>query len=393
QAAHEQDVALGSWPSTSVSADPVPPSLNASTLEDDLDIDLEPPPPQNHHNDDDTTLPTWGLPNHEAFDYGALNQESFQSDLELDDNSDFGVETAPQTPIYDPEMDWASDLGYTSGEAADIETDTDSHPELDDLLPISPANSRAASPTVGLNIDQIGNNLEDEAPQVPLTPDAPDLELNEETAQEPNIDTPMDCSKLPDGLRVFKELLLKFSSNGNLTVTAAEAFLKTINMCLEKGLLQCGSESNPAHRLPMTLETLQRHAGDPPDIMNVYAKTIRHRGSRKVTYCYTPILQYAFGSVKRQLKSILKRPGILEAINKHREYLRREGKPDDVLKDIQDGELWQNFQKGDTKFFENPHNIGLILMCNSFSPATRQGAALYSMGAISMCIANLPPDL
>ncbi|QRW22827.1 Transposase family Tnp2 protein [Rhizoctonia solani] len=369
QAAHEQDVALGFWPSTSVSADPVPPSLNDSTLEDDLDIDLEPPPPQNHHDDDDTTLPTWGLPNHEAFDYGALNQESFQSDLELDDNSDFGVETAPQTPIYDPEMDWASDLGYTS------------------------ANSRAASPTVGLNIDQIGNNLEDEAPQVPLTPDAPDLELNEETAQEPNIDTPMDCSELPDGLRVFKELLLKFSSDGNLTVTAAEAFLKTINMCLEKGLLQCGSESNPAHRLPMTLETLQRHAGDPPDIMNVYAKTIRHRGSRKVTYRYTPILQYAFGSVKRQLKSILERPGILEAINKHREYLRREGKPDNVLEDIQDGELWRNFQKGDTKFFENPHNIGLILMCDGFSPATRQGAASYSMGAISMCIANLPPDL
>ncbi|QRW26210.1 Transposase family Tnp2 protein [Rhizoctonia solani] len=384
QAAHEQDVALGFWPSTSVSADPVPPSLNASTLEDDLDIDLEPPPPQNHHDDDDTTLPTWGLPNHEAFDYGALNQESFQSDLELDDNSDFGVETAPQTPIYDPEMDWASDLGYTSGEAADIETDTDSHPELDDLLPISPANSRAASPTVGLNIGQIGNNLEDEAPQVPLTPDAPDLELNEETAQEPNIDTPMDRSELPDGLRVFKELLLKFSSDGNLTVTAAEAFLKTINMCLEKGLLQCGSESNPAHRLPMTLETLQQHAGDPPDIMNVYAKTIRHRGSRKVTYCYTPILRYAFGSVKRQLKSILKRPGILEAINKHREYLRREGKPDNVLEDIQDGELWRNFQKGDTKFFENPHNIGLILMCDGFSPATRQGAASYSMGAISI---------
>ncbi|QRW18305.1 Transposase family Tnp2 protein [Rhizoctonia solani] len=196
QAAHEQDVALGFWPSTSVSADPVPPSLNASTLEDDLDIDLEPPPPQNHHDDNDTTLPTWGLPNHEAFDYGALNQESFQSDLELDDNSDFGVETAPQTPIYNPEMDWASDLGYTSGEAADIETDTDSHPELDDLLPISPANSRAASPTVGLNIDQIGNNLEDKAPQVPLTPDAPDLELNEETAQEPNIDTPMDQAVL-----------------------------------------------------------------------------------------------------------------------------------------------------------------------------------------------------
>ncbi|KAF8670090.1 hypothetical protein RHS04_08678, partial [Rhizoctonia solani] len=282
---------------------------------------------------------------------------------------------------------------YTSGEAADIETDTDSHPELDDLLPISPANSRAASPTVGLNIDQIGNNLEDEAPQVPLTPDAPDLELNEETAQEPNIDTPMDCSELPDGLRVFKELLLKFSSDGNLTVTAAEAFLKTINMCLEKGLLQCGSESNPAHRLPMTLETLQRHAGNPPDIMNVYAKTIRHRGSRKVTYRYTPILRYAFGSVKRQLKSILERPGILEAINKHREYLRREGKPDNVLEDIQDGELWRNFQKGDTKFFENPHNIGLILMCDGFSPATRQGAASYSMGAISMCIANLPPDL
>lgn len=54
----------------------------------------------------------------------------------------------------------------------------------------------------------------------------------------------------------------------------------------------------------------------------------------------------------------------MEAIKEHREYLKREGKEAEVLEDIQDGEFWQNFKKGDSNFFDDPDNIGLILMCD-----------------------------
>ena len=95
-------------------------------------------------------------------------------------------------------------------------------------------------------------------------------------------------------------------------------------------------------------------------------KVIRRRGSRKAIYRHIPIFRYASGSIKKQLQSILERPGILAAMDRHREYLRREGRPDDLLEDIQHGEIWRNFKKGDTNFFDNPRNIGLILMCDGY---------------------------
>lgn len=96
-------------------------------------------------------------------------------------------------------------------------------------------------------------------------------------------------------------------------------------------------------------------------------KVVRRRGSRKAVYHHVPIFRYASGSVKQQLQSILERPGILEAMDRHREYLRREDRPEDLLEDIQHGELWRNFKKGDTNFFDNPRNIGFILMCDGYA--------------------------
>jgi hypothetical protein len=59
-------------------------------------------------------------------------------------------------------------------------------------------------------------------------------------------ETPTADQKLPDALRAFRELLLKLTSDGNLTVAAAESVLKTLNICLEKDLLRCGPESDPS---------------------------------------------------------------------------------------------------------------------------------------------------
>lgn len=49
---------------------------------------------------------------------------------------------------------------------------------------------------------------------------------------------------LPDALRAFREWVLKQASTGDLTVKAADSFLKTLDMCLEKDLLRCGADAN-----------------------------------------------------------------------------------------------------------------------------------------------------
>jgi hypothetical protein len=92
-------------------------------------------------------------------------------------------------------------------------------------------------------------------------------------------------------------------------------------------------------------------------------KIIRRR-ARKALYRHTPILKYTYSPIQKQLQEILGRPGVLKAIHEHRQYLKREERAPGILEDIQDGELWRNFKKGDSNFFEDPNNIGLILMCD-----------------------------
>lgn len=94
---------------------------------------------------------------------------------------------------------------------------------------------------------------------------------------------------------------------------------------------------------------------------------ITRRRAQKPVYHHVPILKYTYCPIQQQLQDILARPGISEAIKAHREYLKREGKSPGALEDIQDGEIWQNFKKGDSYFFDDPNNIGLILMCDWYT--------------------------
>ncbi|CAE6412054.1 unnamed protein product [Rhizoctonia solani] len=341
---------------------------------------------------DDTTMPTWGLSGHNAlgarFDYGAgAGSDSDESDAgklpgcvilsfyqeagaeQTDSGSDSDSDLGSGECTYEPPIGVEVDYTSGSGSEADIDTEDEMYPELDVLEYISPIPTRSPSPISEDGFDTAepsnltsgleGNQQEDPKPPETVRPSGDDLgQATEGNTADRNVPEP------PDALRAFREWILKMSSTGDLTVEAAESLLKTLNTCLEKDLLRCGPETNTAHRLPLTLETLQRQARQPSELMERYA-----------------------------LQEILGRPGILDAMKKHREFLQREGKPPGVYEDIQDGELWQNFMKGDSKFFEHLYNIGLVLMCDWFQPSTRQSAASNSIGAISLCIANLPPHL
>jgi hypothetical protein len=109
-------------------------------------------------------MPTWSAPNSSKhFEYGAWDDRSSESEedlpparsLGLDAGSDYRTDASSSSSSYDLATEWSTDVGYTSGSEAEIESDAESHPELDDLLLISPANSRADSPIRETEMDDI----------------------------------------------------------------------------------------------------------------------------------------------------------------------------------------------------------------------------------------------
>lgn len=71
----------------------------------------------------------------------------------LDTGSDYRTGASSSSSSSDLTAEWSTDVGYSSGSEADIESDAESHPELDNLLLISPANSRADSPIRDIDMD------------------------------------------------------------------------------------------------------------------------------------------------------------------------------------------------------------------------------------------------
>lgn len=112
-------------------------------------------------DDDDITMPTWGDPlRSEPFDYGARDiRSSEDEDSAAARSLDFGSQSdstaSSKSSVYDLAAEWSTDVGYSSGSEADIESNMDSHPELDDLLQMSPLTSRAATPVGGIEMDDV----------------------------------------------------------------------------------------------------------------------------------------------------------------------------------------------------------------------------------------------
>ncbi|CUA67670.1 Ankyrin and IPT/TIG repeat-containing protein C26H5,05 [Schizosaccharomyces pombe 972h-] [Rhizoctonia solani] len=413
-----------------------------------------PPQPSDKAEYMDTTMPTWGL---------SVNFDT--NDVNISEDSDtaiYPVETDADEAL-DYDMDGASDADsessdieppvYLSSPAAydyasdsdhDFDAGIDAGPSVfDQLYSISPGSSqeslfepfiippKPASPNSTLqapivpedNPDTQGDDYERAAAAPPQPQPRPDASPDVPPALSPDPEPP---KVLPDALRAFREWVLSHSSTGDLTVDAANSFLKTLDFCLEKDLLRCGAETNPEHRLPLTLETLQRHAKIQANLADIFAvcpdfscqtlrrlasmspdrpyicekcgktitrRKITRRRARKPLEHYVPILQYTYCPIVEQLKEILSRPGIWKAIDEHRQHLKREGMDSNTLEDIQHGEIWLKLKKDGELFFGDTNNIGFILMCDWFQPNSRQGAPSYSTGVISLCIANLPPHL
>ncbi|EUC58638.1 transposase family tnp2 protein, partial [Rhizoctonia solani AG-3 Rhs1AP] len=230
------------------------------------------PDPNTSHYDD-VTMPSWnqlGLSGASSYG-GQLNfsstssEDDIEEDTGLATNEPEGVvdylhgtdsesDLGPEEVVYDQSGD--TDIGYTSGSEADVDTDDDMYTNLDDLEWISPASTRAPSP-----------NREADS-EVTLPPALGENDHGDSNHEVPEHDTgdprqtdedetggEGEPQELPDALRAFREWILKMSSTGDLTVEASESLLKTLNMCLEKDLLRCGPEINTSN-LPPHLRNL-----------------------------------------------------------------------------------------------------------------------------------------
>ena len=98
-----------------------------------------------------------------------------------------------------------------------------------------------------------------------------------------------------------------------------------------------------------------------------------------MTYCYL--------GLQTSLQHLFERPTFCTDCEKWR--LRPTGDPSTrVMRDVYDGEMWQRFLNyKDEPFLSEPGNLGLILNFDFFQPFDH---LTYSLGAIYMCILNLP---
>ncbi|KAB5588099.1 Transposase family tnp2 protein [Ceratobasidium theobromae] len=234
---------------------------------------------------------------------------------------------------------------------------------------------------------------------------------------DPQGENAKDKPTLPDALRLIQEMVTYFTSDGRLTVSMAETILKSFNYILENDLMGVKdphTNTGAAPRLPLTLDALRRQAGLTANGLRTYAMCpksdcqalrdmatmdlVIRRRRQMPAIRYIPTLKYTTCDIQQQLKEILARDEIQKAMATHHEHLHRPDRPADLLEDIQHGKTWSNFKDKDGGLFfsQDPQapskNIEFILMLDWFKPNAMQRET-QSACVISLCIANLPPEL
>lgn len=99
-----------------------------------------------------------------------------------------------------------------------------------------------------------------------------------------------------------------------------------------------------------------------------------------------PFKVYAYYPIKATLTRLFNRPGFLSLCEKWRQ--RRAG--DEIMGDIYDGQIWNEFQHQDGRnFLAAPNSLATALNLDWFQPFTH---VRYSVGALYLVILNLPRE-
>lgn len=100
-----------------------------------------------------------------------------------------------------------------------------------------------------------------------------------------------------------------------------------------------------------------------------------------------PIKVYPYKPLRKSIEQMAKRKGFLSSCEKW----RKRSVPDDYLCDIYDGNVWRCYNSAEGQnFLNSPYSWLLTLNVDWFEPFER---GVYSVGAIYMCIQNLPRDV
>ncbi|KAG8722985.1 hypothetical protein FRC09_005221 [Ceratobasidium sp. 395] len=225
-------------------------------------------------DENDTTMPTWGEPSGDlraGYEEGSGRADfsqrdggdgendppidTYEVDSEVGSTRPSTLDTGREDGLFEPSD---TEPGYASSSVLGDETDTERYAYLDDLETISLASSPLPPPPeamdLGNDFDVPADQMQPPTPRSPRSseahtpkPDASGTQADSNSQPgSPNAPESTDESqRMPDALRVFRELLLKHADNSNLTVKTAESFLKTVNMCLNQDMLRCGPDKDP----------------------------------------------------------------------------------------------------------------------------------------------------
>ena len=93
---------------------------------------------------------------------------------------------------------------------------------------------------------------------------------------------------------------------------------------------------------------------------------------------------YLYNSIIESLRSLVQREGVIKLLRHWRERAQIE----DILTDITDGQVWQDFMFVNGRpFLEITTNLALFLNVDWFTPYEH---SQYSVGVIYLIVANLP---
>lgn len=221
---------------------------------------------------------------------------------------------------------------------------------------------------------------------------------------------------------------MKFRSNFKLPDTATEILIKFVRILLE----ECGGseyESFPKslYLAKQTLGLVDRFVNfaacpkchklyKKDNITDIRQQTVMkcshvefpNSATRRRRQCKTPLakrvtlnnsisirpeLVYPVACIQQQLSSMFLRPGFEKSLRHWTDRIR----PDNVLSDIYDGQIWQNLKESSeqmsNKFFrpeKADSHLGLIMNLDWFQPYE---GTIYSTGVIYAAICNLPRDI
>lgn len=126
----------------------------------------------------------------------------------------------------------------------------------------------------------------------------------------------------------------------------------------------------------------QSHMRKPCDMLLL--KSVELPSNKKILY---PYLTYCYLSIETSLQAMLLRPSFLTECNKWRTRTVK----NNVLQDIYDGRLWDEFQVHDgLPFLSCPLSFAFTINLDWFQPFKH---STYSIGAIYMTVLNLPRNL